>query len=170
MLCTRRSIICRRLPCCTGGRRRPITRPKPGTTTPSAPCSCMAKMRCAYSFIQNKVHIYPYIHAPAAYDWSNCSMQPSKESSLLQLASLKQRVRQLLLKKQADELPSRLRVMDQLQSLGVAYHFEEEIRSMLTSMHVHGAHLQLKHDLCSTALLFRTLRAHGIPASTGQYM
>ena len=67
-----------------------------------------------------------------------------------------------------EELATRLMIMDQLQSVGVAYHFEEEITSILMSMHVHDAHVQLKHDLSSTALLFRMLRGHGISASTGK--
>ncbi|KAF7098417.1 hypothetical protein CFC21_100161 [Triticum aestivum] len=86
----------------------------------------------------------------------------SKQSSLQ--SSLKQRVRRLLLEEE-EELATRLKIIDQLQSLGVAYHFEEEIRSILMSMHVHHAQLQLKHDLSSTALLFRMLRGHGISAS-----
>lgn len=115
-------------------------------------------------------------YEPKTWDYDSiCSMhlhgqnkvQPSKESSLFQLASLKQIVRQLLLlEEEEDGLPNKLRIIDQLQSLGVAYHFEEEIKSILTSMHVHDAHLQLEHDLSSTALLFKLLRAHGIPAST----
>ncbi|XBI03960.1 hypothetical protein VPH35_132317 [Triticum aestivum] len=104
------------------------------------------------------------------YD-SICSMKQqaqqdhehSKQSSLQ--SSLKQKVRRLLLEEE-EELATRLIIMDQLQSLGVAYHFEEEIRNILMSMHVHDAHLQLKHDLSSTALLFRMLRGHGISAST----
>jgi hypothetical protein len=93
-------------------------------------------------------------------------VQPSKQISSVE-ASLKQRVRQLLLKED-QEVATRLRIIGQLQSLGVAYHFEEEITRILMSMHVHDAYLQLKHDLSSTALLFRMLRAHGIPASIGK--
>jgi hypothetical protein len=76
-------------------------------------------------------------------------------------------VRQLLLE-EGQEPATRLKIIDQLESLGVAYHFEEEIARILMFMSVHDAHLQLKHDLYSTALLFRLLRAHGIPASIGK--
>jgi hypothetical protein len=92
-------------------------------------------------------------------------VQPRKQLSSVE-TSLKQRVRQLLLK-EGHELATRLRIIDQLQSLGVAYHFDEEITRILMSMHAHDAHLQFQHDLSSTALLFRLLRAHGIPASIG---
>lgn len=107
-------------------------------------------------------------YQPKTWDYDSiCSMQhdnqPSKQICLVE-TSLKQRVRRLLLKED-QELATRLRIIDQLQRLGVAYHFEEEITRILMSMHVHDAHLQLKHDLSSTALLFRLLRAHGIPAS-----
>ena len=67
-----------------------------------------------------------------------------------------------------EELATSLIILYQLQSVGVAYHFEEEITSILMSMHVHDAHVQLKHDLSSTALLFRMLRGHGISASIGK--
>ncbi|KAK1696197.1 hypothetical protein QYE76_012894 [Lolium multiflorum] len=108
-------------------------------------------------------------YQPKTWDYDSiCSMQyankPSKQISSVE-ASLKQRVRQLLLKED-QEVATRLRIIGQLQSLGVAYHFEEEITRILMSMHVHDAYLLLKHDLSSTALLFRMLRAHGIPAST----
>ncbi|KAL5198750.1 hypothetical protein ABZP36_002262 [Zizania latifolia] len=96
----------------------------------------------------------------------NKQLQPSTENSVQ--TSLKDRVRQLLLleEKDEEELPpaaaaARLRVIDQLQSLGVAYHFDEEIKSILISI----SHHDLKDDLCSTALLFRMLRGHGVPAS-----
>lgn len=92
-------------------------------------------------------------------------VQPNKQNSLQ--TTLKDRVRQLLLKEEED-LPTRLRIIDQLQSLGVAYHFEEEIKSILMRMHLEGAHHQLKDDLSSTALVFRMLRGHGLPASTGK--
>jgi hypothetical protein len=58
--------------------------------------------------------------------------------------------------------------MDQLQSFGVAYHFEEEIKTTLVSMHVEHAYHHLKNDLSSTALLFRLLRGNGLHASTGE--
>ncbi|KAM0880294.1 hypothetical protein ACQ4PT_033671 [Festuca glaucescens] len=107
-------------------------------------------------------------YQPKTWDYDSiCSMQyankPSKQIISVK-TSLKQRVRQLLLE-EGQELATRLRIIGQLQSLSVAYHFEDEITRILMSMHVHDAHLQLKHDLSSTALLFRMLRAHGIPAS-----
>lgn len=107
-------------------------------------------------------------YQPKTWDYDSiCSMEhadkPIKQIRSVE-TSLKQRVRQLLLK-EGQEPATRLNTIDQLQSLGVAYHFEEEITGILMSMHVHDAHLQLKHDLSSTVQLFRLLRAHGIPAS-----
>lgn len=127
---------------------------------------------CADQFPPAELHRRPVDYQPKTWDYDSIySLQQqahqddkqTKQSSLQ--TSLKQRVRHLLLEEE-EELATRLMIMDQLQSLGVAYHFEEEIRSVLVSMHVHDAHLQLKHDLSSTALLFRMLRGHGIPAST----
>ncbi|CAM0905162.1 unnamed protein product [Alopecurus aequalis] len=114
-------------------------------------------------------------YQPKTWDYDSiCSMQqankmisvePSEQISTVK-TSLKQRVRQLLLKED-QELATRLRIIDQLQSLGVAYHFQEEIKRLLMSMH--DAHLQLKHDLSSTALMFRMLRSHAIPASIDMF-
>lgn len=115
-------------------------------------------------------------YQPNSWDYDSiCSLQqqegddasghgdimPNKQNSLQ--TTLKDRVRQLL---KEEDLPTRLRIIDQLQSLGVAYHFEEEIKSILMCVHVEGAHHQLEDDLSSTALVFRMLRGHGLPAST----
>ncbi|KAF0931485.1 hypothetical protein E2562_004607 [Oryza meyeriana var. granulata] len=102
---------------------------------------------------------------------ANKVQKPSEEISWVQVqARLKDRVRQQLLVKEEEDMPaaSRLRLIDQLQSLGVAYHFEEEIKNILISISSSTHHqLKLKNDLSSTALLFRMLRGHGLPASAG---
>jgi hypothetical protein len=92
---------------------------------------------------------------------------------------IKERVRRLLVPEEEEEeddddsssrasasAGSRLRMVHQLQSLGVAYHFEEEIRAALLSIHHHHAAAAAGLDPHSAALLFRMLRQQGIPAST----
>ncbi|PUZ68148.1 hypothetical protein GQ55_2G001900 [Panicum hallii var. hallii] len=104
------------------------------------------------------------------YD-SICSLREEEagESVLqLQATTLKERVRRLLLQEREDDDTagrSRLGIIHRLQSLGIAYHFQEEIKGILLSMH-RAAPSNLDDDLHSAALLFRMLRAQGIPAST----
>ncbi|KAJ1700779.1 hypothetical protein LUZ63_000558 [Rhynchospora breviuscula] len=64
-------------------------------------------------------------------------------------------------------LRDKLELVDALQQLGVAYHFEEEINCMLTN--IHKSKLQyllatLNDDLYLVSLLFRLLRTNGFSA------
>ncbi|KAJ1390600.1 Terpenoid cyclases/protein prenyltransferase alpha-alpha toroid [Sesbania bispinosa] len=54
-----------------------------------------------------------------------------------------------------------LEMIDVLQRLGVAYHFRNEIRSMLENVHNNIDTLKRKKNLNVTALAFRLLRQHG---------
>uniref|UniRef100_A0A7N0RGV3 Uncharacterized protein n=1 Tax=Kalanchoe fedtschenkoi TaxID=63787 RepID=A0A7N0RGV3_KALFE len=57
-----------------------------------------------------------------------------------------------------------LELVDDLQRLGVAYHFDREIETMLNRIYksyVHGECLSDEADLHSTALAFRLFRQHG---------
>lgn len=93
-------------------------------------------------------------------------------------ASLKDSVRRLLLlmlrqqQQQEDDSESTasrrrlVRAIHQLQSLGIAYHFQQEIRCILLP----SMQQQQPLDLHSAALLFRMLRGLGIPASTDMLM
>ncbi|KAK9016800.1 hypothetical protein V6N11_079293 [Hibiscus sabdariffa] len=75
---------------------------------------------------------------------------------------LKQEVRRMLV--ESVNNPSRkVLVIDAVQRLGVAYHFEKEIEDSLQIVyHHHCNHVQvLDDDLCTTAIRFRLLREHG---------
>lgn len=60
-----------------------------------------------------------------------------------------------------------LDMIDVLERLGVSDHFNNEIRSILESVHNNIQMLKRKKDLYSTALAFRLLRQHGFNISTG---
>ncbi|KAK1284479.1 hypothetical protein QJS10_CPB21g01594 [Acorus calamus] len=74
----------------------------------------------------------------------------------------------------------RLELIDTLQHLGIAYHFNEEIRESLLSMSNNKDDVLLKRDIHATSLFFMILRGHGFEISqevfqcfkgtTGEYM
>ncbi|KAM1164509.1 hypothetical protein ACFX13_024650 [Malus domestica] len=59
---------------------------------------------------------------------------------------------------------SMLKLIDSMQRLGVAYHFEKEIEAVLTSLGSSST-AGTSSDLHTVALQFRILREHGIPIS-----
>ncbi|CAK7357411.1 unnamed protein product [Dovyalis caffra] len=74
---------------------------------------------------------------------------------------LKAKVRMMLAK--ASKSLDQIGLIDTLQRLGLAYHFEDEIESILKSL-VNDNYMEntmRRHDLYATALEFRLLREHG---------
>ena len=65
------------------------------------------------------------------------------------------------------ELLPKLRVIDTLQRLGVAYHFDEEIRAVLNSVTMEGQDVDRMDDAHLMTLLFRLLRQNKSPTSPG---
>ncbi|KAK1283432.1 hypothetical protein QJS10_CPB21g01600 [Acorus calamus] len=59
----------------------------------------------------------------------------------------------------------RLELIDTLQHLGIAYHFDKEIRESLLSMSNNKDDVLLKRDIHATSLLFMLLRGHGFEIS-----
>ncbi|CAM0151658.1 unnamed protein product [Urochloa decumbens] len=122
---------------------------------------------CSRSFDSSSERVSDFNQLPMVASDNNAAM-----------LTLKERVVERLLLKEEDTTTatasSRLRMIHQLQSLGIAYHFEQEIKAILLSMHRDAAKASNnKHDvldLHSAALLFRMLREQGIPASTGDLL
>nr|CAB3496309.1 unnamed protein product [Digitaria exilis] len=76
---------------------------------------------------------------------------------------LKFYVRHLLLREV--ELLPKLRTIDTVQRLGVAYHFDEEISAILNSVSVEGQDIDRRDDVHLMTLLFRLLRQNNSPSS-----
>ncbi|OAY64176.1 Myrcene synthase, chloroplastic [Ananas comosus] len=85
------------------------------------------------------------------------------ESQITQIEKLKENVKQLMYKK--DEPAAKLKLVDALQRLGIAYHFEKEIKNMLSSISIDDAKVAFEEDIFLMALLFRLLRENGFSVS-----
>jgi hypothetical protein len=68
----------------------------------------------------------------------------------------------------ASNSSQKLDLIDAIQRLGVAYHFETEIEEAL--QHIYNNRIDMEDDdLYNTALGFRLLRQHGYNVSCGNY-
>ncbi|KAH0863181.1 hypothetical protein HID58_080392, partial [Brassica napus] len=89
----------------------------------------------------------------------------AKEDKIERAKLLKQEVSRML--DETEGLLEQLELVDNLQRLGISYHFEREIKKILTNVHVrhvrHRKRVDRKRseDLYATALKFRLLRQHG---------
>lgn len=78
---------------------------------------------------------------------------------------LKEEVRGILCK--LTDHVDQLEMIDVLQRLGVAYHFNNEIRNILKNIHNNMNTIKNKENLHVTSLAFRLLRQHRFNISTG---
>ncbi|KAL4353892.1 hypothetical protein GQ457_06G022470 [Hibiscus cannabinus] len=75
---------------------------------------------------------------------------------------LKEQVRRMLVTSLDDNPSQKLDLIDAVQRLGVAYHFDKDIEDALQIIHLHHCnHTQINDDLYTTAVRFRLLREHG---------
>ena len=79
---------------------------------------------------------------------------------------LKFRIRHLLLQQEVELLP-KLRVIDRVQRLGVAYHFDNEISAILNSVSMERRDIDRMDDVRLMTLSFRLLRQNNYPVSPG---
>lgn len=85
---------------------------------------------------------------------------------------LKETVRKMLDHERSTHL-DQLELIDDLQKLGVSYHFEQEIDNMLTFTYhkldkSNFMEYDMEYDLHANALKFRLLRQHGFNVSEGK--
>lgn len=83
----------------------------------------------------------------------------------------KEEIRELILQSDEDDLTLKLQLIDLIQQLGVAYHFEKEIDTTLRWIHDTYSERDNDNDLRVVALCFRLLRKQGfhVPCGTSVY-
>ncbi|KAL6143845.1 hypothetical protein ACLB2K_054540 [Fragaria x ananassa] len=107
---------------------------------------------------------HPTIWGPKLID--SFSTHYTHESYASQLEGLKQNVsRALVVSSTKGDACSILKLIDSMQRLGVAYHFEKEIQAAIGAL-VSSWNASTTTDLQTVALQFRILRQHGISIST----
>ncbi|ONI12954.1 hypothetical protein PRUPE_4G193900, partial [Prunus persica] len=100
------------------------------------------------------------------YDYSEHKITHAQK----QVDELKEIVRREVftnLKAGGDGFAHQLKLIEAIQRLGVAYHFEREIEEALERIHGTTCHDHYDGDLHSVALGFRLLRQHGYNVSCG---
>ncbi|CAL9151101.1 unnamed protein product [Musa hybrid cultivar] len=92
-----------------------------------------------------------------------------EEQCAVRINKLEERVVKLI--QEEKELEVQLQLIDHLQQLGVAYHFKDDIKDSLRSIHgsLEDKSMLLKENLHATALLFRLLRENGFDVSEDMF-
>ncbi|KAH7666196.1 (-)-alpha-terpineol synthase protein [Dioscorea alata] len=103
--------------------------------------------------------------------WTNDYLQSLKDNNFMEekftsrIEKLKDATKQLL--HENKDIIHQLKLIDTLRQLGIAYHFERDIKDVIGLM---GININiLKDDLFATSLLFRLLREYGFKVSQGVF-
>nr|AHI46572.1 monoterpene synthase [Zingiber montanum] len=93
------------------------------------------------------------------------TVEEEDHTATARIKLLKEKVRKVI--HDDKEVEEQLRLIDQLQQLGVAYHFKDDIKDSLSSLHasLEDTSLKLKDNLHASAVLFRLLRENGFSVS-----
>nr|WHU05660.1 terpene synthase TPS13 [Freesia corymbosa] len=104
--------------------------------------------------------------------WENSYIQTlnsdyMEDEQASEIRKLKEDATRLIISN-SEELLDQIELIDTLQQLGVAYHFQEEIKNRLSIIFRSLKKISptIHNDIYATALLFRLLREHGFHVST----
>uniref|UniRef100_A0A7N0REC0 Uncharacterized protein n=1 Tax=Kalanchoe fedtschenkoi TaxID=63787 RepID=A0A7N0REC0_KALFE len=120
--------------------------------------------RTAISSVRPCVDFHPSIWGDFFKSYSHKDADLTGE--LLQIQELKGGVRKKL-EAAAKKPMQHLKMIDDIEGLGLGYHYEEEIEEGLDSMFSKGTDIIDGYDLYHTSLYFRLLRQHGYNVSSG---
>nr|WHU05662.1 terpene synthase TPS15 [Freesia refracta] len=108
--------------------------------------------------------------------WENSYIQElntdymQEDEETIEIGKLKEYVMtRLIISRNSEELLDQIELIDTLQQLGVAYHFQEEIQNILATIFcsiIKKTSPTIHNDIYATALLFRLLRENGFHVST----
>jgi Terpene synthase, N-terminal domain len=90
-----------------------------------------------------------------------------KDKDMERVYKLKKEVSQMIYKEAL--LVDKLELVDAIQQLGVAYHFEDVINSVINQSIDQISSSTMRGDLYEASLLFRLLRMHGFSVHEGTY-
>ncbi|KAG6655109.1 hypothetical protein CIPAW_05G193000 [Carya illinoinensis] len=102
---------------------------------------------------------HPSIWGDHFISYNSKSMEISSES-LEKVQRLKEKVQSLPMAP-VDDISQKLELIDAIQRLGVSYHFESEIDTILQQIHNNGDDTGDSDDLYTVSLRFRLLRQQG---------
>lgn len=97
----------------------------------------------------------------------NYHLEAEQKEHTGRIKLLKEKVRKVIYDEK--EVEEQLQLIDQLQQLGVAYRFKDDIKDSLSSLHasLEDIRLKFKDNLHASAVLFRLLRENGFSVSEG---
>ncbi|KAL1294969.1 hypothetical protein AAHE18_19G177600 [Arachis hypogaea] len=119
-----------------------------------------AIVRRSENFFQPSIWHYDYIQSLSSEYKGDVYVEKSQ--------MLREEVRMMLFK--VENSVDQLELIDVLQRLGVAYHFNNEIRNMLDNIYNMMDNSKKDKNLYATALGFRLLRQHGYDVSTDMFL
>ncbi|KAL8042389.1 hypothetical protein ABFX02_09G047300 [Erythranthe guttata] len=133
------------------------------------PCllQCNTQVNCDHTRLLTTVNRRSGNYEPPVWGFDFVQSLTSKykeERYLKRGCELVEQVKKMLL---VDEqiLIQKLELIDNLQRLGISYHFEEQIHQILSCLYNDGNKYYYQRDLYSAALGFRLLRQHGFSVS-----
>ncbi|URD94980.1 Myrcene synthase, chloroplastic [Musa troglodytarum] len=151
--------------CCTLIGAYPRTAP-----SNSSPRRCLLlPIRCAAQTPPRRSANYQPSSWSDEYIQSLTSDTKVEEENARRMDKLTEEVNQLIYMKKGIE--DQLQLIDHLRQLGVAYHFNEDIKDALGTMYgsMEAVNMLLKDNLHATALMFRLLKEHGFAVSEGVF-